>query len=282
MGSIPRLGRSPGGGNGNPLKHACLGNSMDRGAWWATVHRVAKSWTQLSNWAYSMVVVAIFIFLWLLSSLPSSRKQDETSSGNIFKAEFSCTYYHLPVTFQPLHRSQEALGIWGLWCLTKSNQEQQLCPRGGPALLEEESTQSYRHKVRAQTSSEWVAGARKRAQYTSQAFNSRINEAPGRTSWTDSSLWSGEKQLFPWGNRNSEGGHPRPDVQSKNNFSTHPPTAIAPAHLPGWTLRETKAANSPRMPVLLLPLPSLPQTHRDEIMDSKARRQLQSAVQKLA
>ena len=49
MGSIPRLGRSPGGGTGNPLKHACLGNSMDRGAWWATVHRVAKSWTQLSN-----------------------------------------------------------------------------------------------------------------------------------------------------------------------------------------------------------------------------------------
>ena len=43
VGSIPALGRSPGGGNGNP----CLGNPMDRGAWQATVHRVAKSWTQL-------------------------------------------------------------------------------------------------------------------------------------------------------------------------------------------------------------------------------------------
>ena len=44
-GSIPGLGRSPGEGNGNPL----LGNSIDRGAWWATVHGVEKSQTQRSN-----------------------------------------------------------------------------------------------------------------------------------------------------------------------------------------------------------------------------------------
>ena len=36
MGSIPRLGRSLGEGNGNPLQNFCLGNSMDKGAWWAT------------------------------------------------------------------------------------------------------------------------------------------------------------------------------------------------------------------------------------------------------
>ena len=42
------LGRFPGEGNGNPLYYSCLGNSMDGGAWWATVHGVAKSWTQLS------------------------------------------------------------------------------------------------------------------------------------------------------------------------------------------------------------------------------------------
>ena len=36
---------SPGEGNGNPLQHSCLGNPMDRGAWWAIVHGVAKSWT---------------------------------------------------------------------------------------------------------------------------------------------------------------------------------------------------------------------------------------------
>ena len=45
MGSIPGLGRSPGRGNGNPLQYSCLGNLMDRGAWQATVHGVAKSRT---------------------------------------------------------------------------------------------------------------------------------------------------------------------------------------------------------------------------------------------
>ena len=44
-GSIPRSGRSPGGGNGNPLQHSCLKNPMDREARQATVHRVAKRWT---------------------------------------------------------------------------------------------------------------------------------------------------------------------------------------------------------------------------------------------
>ena len=45
---IPLLGRSPGGGNGNPLQDSCLENPMDRGACWATVHGVAKSQTWLS------------------------------------------------------------------------------------------------------------------------------------------------------------------------------------------------------------------------------------------
>ena len=48
-GSIPGLGRSPGEGNGNPLQYSCQENSMDRGTWCATVHVVAKSWTQLSD-----------------------------------------------------------------------------------------------------------------------------------------------------------------------------------------------------------------------------------------
>ena len=48
-GWIPRLGRSPGEGNGNPLQYYCLDNPMDRGAWPATIHGVVQSWTQLSN-----------------------------------------------------------------------------------------------------------------------------------------------------------------------------------------------------------------------------------------
>ena len=49
MGSILALGRSPGVGNSNPLQYSCLENPMDRGAWWAMVRGVAKSWTQLNN-----------------------------------------------------------------------------------------------------------------------------------------------------------------------------------------------------------------------------------------
>jgi len=45
LGSIPGSGRSPGEGNGTPLQYSCLKNPMDRGAWWATVHGVAKSRT---------------------------------------------------------------------------------------------------------------------------------------------------------------------------------------------------------------------------------------------
>ena len=46
---IPELGRSRGGGNGNPLQYLCLENPMDRGAYWATVHGVAKSQTPLKR-----------------------------------------------------------------------------------------------------------------------------------------------------------------------------------------------------------------------------------------
>ena len=49
VGSIPDLGRSSGGGNGNPLQDSCLENSMDRGAWWAIIHGVAESQTQLCD-----------------------------------------------------------------------------------------------------------------------------------------------------------------------------------------------------------------------------------------
>ena len=49
LGLIPGLGKSPGEGNGNRLQYPCLENLMDKGAWWAAVHGVAKSWARLSN-----------------------------------------------------------------------------------------------------------------------------------------------------------------------------------------------------------------------------------------
>ena len=56
-GSVPGWGRSPGGGHGNPLQYSWLENPMDRGPWWATVHRVTKSRTQLKWLSPSCVVI---------------------------------------------------------------------------------------------------------------------------------------------------------------------------------------------------------------------------------
>ena len=47
--SVSELGRSPGEGNGNPLQYSCLQNPMERGAWWAIVHGITKSWTRLND-----------------------------------------------------------------------------------------------------------------------------------------------------------------------------------------------------------------------------------------
>ena len=56
-GSVPGSGRAPGEGNGNPLQCSCLENSMGRGAWRATGHSVAKSWTRLSDFTFFLSIV---------------------------------------------------------------------------------------------------------------------------------------------------------------------------------------------------------------------------------
>ena len=58
LGSIPELGRSPGGGLGNPLWYSCLGNPMDGGAWQAMALRVSKSQTQLKRLSSSSIMTA--------------------------------------------------------------------------------------------------------------------------------------------------------------------------------------------------------------------------------
>ena len=71
LGSIPGLGRSPGEGNGHPLQCSCLEKSIDRGAWWATVHRVTKT---------EQLTLSLFTFIYKgaekLDPLP-------TASGNV-------------------------------------------------------------------------------------------------------------------------------------------------------------------------------------------------------
>ena len=63
VGSVPGLGRSPGEEHGNPLQYSCLENPMDRGAWWAAVHKVAKSQTRL-KW------LSVHMHTWTTHSRP--------------------------------------------------------------------------------------------------------------------------------------------------------------------------------------------------------------------
>ena len=74
LGSIPGLGRSTGEGNGNQLQYSCLENPMDRRAWQATVHRVTKSQTRLSNFGASLVAQ-------LVKNLPAAQETRVRSLG---------------------------------------------------------------------------------------------------------------------------------------------------------------------------------------------------------
>ena len=66
-GSIPESGISPGEGNGNPLQYSCLENPMEWGPWWATVHGVAKSQTQLRDFSFTSLSPQIGIYCFILS-----------------------------------------------------------------------------------------------------------------------------------------------------------------------------------------------------------------------
>ena len=70
-GLIPGSGRSPGEGNGNPLQYSCLENPIDRGAWWATVHGVTKSWIGLNDFTFTFsVYMSVAISQFILLPLP--------------------------------------------------------------------------------------------------------------------------------------------------------------------------------------------------------------------
>ena len=68
-GSIPESEGFPGGGNGNPLQYSCLKNPMDRGAWWATIHRVAKSWIRLKDLAYTHTPFIMLQYIFFYTQL---------------------------------------------------------------------------------------------------------------------------------------------------------------------------------------------------------------------
>ena len=90
LGSIPGLGRSPGEGHGNPLQYSCVENSMDRGAWWATVHGVAKSQdtTARLRIRYDTTVKQYsLVWVWHIVFIPSL--DDELNNKELFPL-FGC------------------------------------------------------------------------------------------------------------------------------------------------------------------------------------------------
>ena len=78
LGSIPGLGRSPGGGHSNLLQYSCLENPMDRGAWGATVHRVAQSWTRLKRLSRQMHLGHVDMWPWAWVSVERPRLFEKT------------------------------------------------------------------------------------------------------------------------------------------------------------------------------------------------------------
>ena len=70
--AVLELGRSPGGGNGSPLQYSCLGNPVDRGAWRATVHRVAESDTTERPTLFSLQYSTVWLYLLLDSGIVST------------------------------------------------------------------------------------------------------------------------------------------------------------------------------------------------------------------
>ena len=76
---IPGSGRSPRGGHGNLLQYPCLENPMDRGAWQATVHRVAKSWTRLKRLSMHTLPYIPDYLLWAGNMAASALKSREVS-----------------------------------------------------------------------------------------------------------------------------------------------------------------------------------------------------------
>ena len=76
---VPGLGKSPGGGHGNPLQYSCLENPMDRGAWWATVHGVTQSWKRLKQ----------------LSSSSSSQEENKNACSSLSRVRAHCGHYQL-------------------------------------------------------------------------------------------------------------------------------------------------------------------------------------------
>ena len=112
QGSIPRLGRFPGEENGNPLQYSCLKNPTDRGAWWATVHAVARVRHNLVTKPHTQTTHTYFPPV-PPSHSRSSECQAELSVlySNVYLIVYTCQHYflnsshpYLPLSTSPFSR----------------------------------------------------------------------------------------------------------------------------------------------------------------------------------
>ena len=115
---IPGLGRSPGGENGNPLQYFCLENSMNRGAWRATVHRVAKSRTRLSDFTFT------FTFYCLRQG--SKLKKISSFDPCIRKIPWRRKWQPTPVFLPGKSQGQKSLAGYSPWGRKESDTTEQL------------------------------------------------------------------------------------------------------------------------------------------------------------
>ena len=106
-GLIPGLRRSPGEGNGNSFQYPCLENPMDEGAWPATVHRIAQSWTWLKRLSMAQIYERTLI------TMPQMRVLWRYKSATIFSlCYYDCTPW---VELQVSRRGPNLFSRWWLW-----------------------------------------------------------------------------------------------------------------------------------------------------------------------
>ena len=95
MDSIPGLGRSPGGENSNPFQDSCLGKPTDGGVWWATVHGIAKSQTQLSMHTQHIFAKLNEEPYKYVYPIPCEKKESMSQNNNWFQSNFPHYILHM-------------------------------------------------------------------------------------------------------------------------------------------------------------------------------------------